>query len=203
MRKLMTVAMGFAAMLLASCAGSTTENNNASVEADVQEKMETILSGIESNDVDAVVATLEETKEKVEELLAEGKIEEAQEYAEQIKAFYEENVEQFEEVVAGSATISELVKTVTSVPTEVEGAVDAATDYVQDKVDAAEDKAAEVKDAIEAAPEAVKDAAEAKAEEVKEEAKAAAEAKVEEGKQAAKDAASKAIEDAANKLFKK
>ena len=124
MRKLMTVAMGFAAMLLASCAGSTTESNNASVEADVQEKMETILSGIESNDVDAVVATLEETKEKVEELLAEGKIEEAQEYAEQIKAFYEENVEQFEEVVAGSATISELVKTVTSVPTEVEGAVD-------------------------------------------------------------------------------
>lgn len=203
MRKLMTVAMGFAAMLLASCAGSTTEGNNASVEADVQEKMETILSGIESNDVDAVVATLEETKEKVEELLAEGKIEEAQEYAEQIKAFYEENVEQFEEVVAGSATISELVKTVTSVPTEVEGAVDAAADYVQDKVDAAEDKAAEVKDAIEAAPEAVKDAAEAKAEEVKEEAKAAAEAKVEEGKQAAKDAASKAIEDAANKLFKK
>ena len=203
MRKLMTVAMGFAAMLLVSCAGSTTESNNASVEADVQEKMETILSGIESNDVDAVVATLEETKEKVEELLAEGKIEEAQEYAEQIKAFYEENVEQFEEVVAGSATISELVKTVTSVPTEVEGAVDAATDYVQDKVDAAEDKAAEVKDAIEAAPEAVKDAAEAKAEEVKEEAKAAAEAKVEEGKQAAKDAASKAIEDAANKLFKK
>jgi uncharacterized protein YaaQ len=73
MRKLMTVAMGFAAMLLASCAGSTTESNNASVEADVQEKMETILSGIESNDVDAVVATLEETKEKVEELLAEGK----------------------------------------------------------------------------------------------------------------------------------
>ena len=72
MRKLMTVAMGFAAMLLASCAGSTTESNNASVEADVQEKMETILSGIESNDVDAVVATLEETKEKVEELLAEG-----------------------------------------------------------------------------------------------------------------------------------
>ena len=203
MRKLMTAAMGFAAMLLVSCAGSTTESNNASVEADVQEKMETILSGIESNDVDAVVATLEETKEKVEELLAEGKIEEAQEYAEQIKAFYEENVEQFEEVVAGSATISELVKTVTSVPTEVEGAVDAATDYVQDKVDAAEDKAAEVKDAIEAAPEAVKDAAEAKAEEVKEEAKAAAEAKVEEGKQAAKDAASKAIEDAANKLFKK
>jgi uncharacterized protein YaaQ len=203
MRKLMTVAMGFAAMLLASCAGSTTENNNASVEADVQEKMETILSGIESNDVDAVVATLEETKEKVEELLAEGKIEEAQEYAEQIKAFYEENVEQFEEVVAGSATISELVKTVTSVPTEVEGAVDAAADYVQDKVDAAEDKAAEVKDAIEAAPEAAKAAAEAKAEEVKEEAKAAAEAKVEEGKQAAKDAASKAIEDAANKLFKK
>ena len=199
----MTVAVGFAAMLLASCAGSTTESNNASVEADVQEKMETILSGIESNDVDAVVATLEETKEKVEELLAEGKIEEAQEYAEQIKAFYEENVEQFEEVVAGSATISELVKTVTSVPTEVEGAVDAATDYVQGKVDAAEDKAAEVKDAIEAAPEAVKDAAEAKAEEVKEEAKAAAEAKVEEGKQAAKDAASKAIEDAANKLFKK
>lgn len=199
----MTAAMGFAAMLLVSCAGSTTESNNASVEADVQEKMETILSGIESNDVDAVVATLEETKEKVEELLAEGKIEEAQEYAEQIKAFYEENVEQFEEVVAGSATISELVKTVTSVPTEVEGAVDAATDYVQDKVDAAEDKAAEVKDAIEAAPEAVKDAAEAKAEEVKEEAKAAAEAKVEEGKQAAKDAASKAIEDAANKLFKK
>lgn len=203
MRKLMTAAMGFAAMLLVSCAGSTTESNNASVEADVQEKMETILSGIESNDVDAVVATLEETKEKVEELLAEGKIEEAQEYAEQIKAFYEENVEQFEEVVAGSATISELVKTVTSVPTEVEGAVDAATDYVQDKVDAAEDKAAEVKDAIEAAPEAVKDAAEAKAEEVKEEAKAAAEAKVEEGKQAAKDAASKAIEDAASKLFKK
>lgn len=203
MRKLMTVAMGFAAMLLASCAGSTTESNNASVEADVQEKMETILSGIESNDVDAVVATLEETKEKVEELLAEGKIEEAQEYAEQIKAFYEENVEQFEEVVAGSATISELVKTVTSVPTEVEGAVDAAADYVQDKVDAAEEKAAEVKDAIEAAPEAVKDAAEAKVEEVKEEAKAAAEAKVEEGKQAAKDAASKAIEDAANKLFKK
>ena len=199
----MTAAMGFAAMLLVSCAGSTTESNNASVEADVQEKMETILSGIESNDVDAVVATLEETKEKVEELLAEGKIEEAQEYAEQIKAFYEENVEQFEEVVAGSATISELVKTVTSVPTEVEGAVDAATDYVQDKVDAAEDKAAEVKDAIEAAPEAVKDAAEAKAEEVKEEAKAAAEAKVEEGKQAAKDAASKAIEDAASKLFKK
>ena len=207
MKKLFVMVCAVAAMALTSCnsgqtnAGADADSTNVEatedIESAVKEEIAGIAESVEAGDQEAIQTKIEAIKAKVQSLIDEGKLEEAQKYAEKFKVFLEENQEK---IAAVSPALGELASTVSSNATGIVSAAAAALDATANGAkDAATDIANEAVDAANAKVDEAKEAVNNKVEETK----AAANAKAQEAVDGAKQKANEAIDKAANDLKSK
>lgn len=198
MKKIIVCAIAFMALTFASCgnkqngnqtpetdsiAAAATDENGGSEAEGLASDLKAALDAKDSKGFSDAVAS---AKQKIDELVKAGKVEEAKAYASKVKQFIDENAETIKQVTNGNATINSIVSTIKALPTDAGSAVDAAGNAV--KSDA------------EHAVEAAKDAAATKAAETKAAAKQKADEAVDNAKQKANDAVDKAASKALNKL---
>jgi len=197
MKKIIVCAMAFMALTFASCGnkqngGQTPETDSiANVAADenggeaeaVASDLKAKLDAKDSKGFSEAVAS---AKQKIDELVKAGKVEEAKAYASKVKQFIDENAETIKQVTNGNETINSIVSTISALPASAGDAVDAAGEAV--KTDA------------ENAVKSAKEAAETKVAETKEAAKQKANDAVENAKQKTNEAVDKAASKALNKL---
>jgi len=198
MKKILVCAMTLMALTFAACGNKQSANvgseDSAAVDttavSGIAEEAEALASDLkaklEANDSKGFNDIVESAKQKIDELVKEGKVEEAKAYASKVKQFVDENAETIKQVTNGNATINSIVDAIKDLPSNAEEAVDAAGNAV--KSDA------------ENAVQSVKDAADTKVKEVKEDTKAKANEAVDNAKKKANDAVDKAASKALNKL---
>lgn len=208
MRKLFVCAIAFAALAMTSCGNKQSGNaaptdsiaDTTVVAADSEEgdavanEMKSKLEAGDANGLNTVVA---QAKAKIDELVKEGKVEEAKAYASKVKQFVDENAETIKQLTGGNETISTIVSTISSLPSSAEDAVNAAGDAVKSDAENAVNAA---KDAAETKVNEAKDAAKQKVDEAKDAAKQKATDEVNKAKQKANDEVNKAANKALNKL---
>lgn len=172
MKKLLIMALALVGLTMASCgnkaksgdaADSAAVDSTEAVATAAEAEVNALGEQLQAGDASAVEKTFTTIKEKYDELVSEGKVEEAAKYASQVKAFIDEHAEEIKNVANGNTTVSGLIDAVTNLPTN-------ATDVANAAAAAVNADASAVKEAVEAAPEAAKEAAKAKVEEVKKEA---------------------------------
>ncbi|MBQ7180587.1 MAG: hypothetical protein IJR87_04765 [Bacteroidaceae bacterium] len=192
MEKFFSLAVLAAVICLSSCGGrtsaDTTEEDSLKIdtvavldEPIAPTTLNKLTEVIQSGDATKVSTLVDQVVGQIQELIADGKVAIAAEYAGKVQEFIEANKEKLQDLNVNTATITELVDKVMALPAEAAEAADAAAVAV--KADAA------------AVKQAVREAAKQKADEVK----TAAEQKVDE----AKAKANEKIEDAANKAIEK
>ena len=192
MKKIFSLAVLAALIGLSSCGGrtsaDTTEEDSLKIDtvAVLDEPVApTVLNKltevVQSGDVAKIGTLVDQVVEHIQDLVADGKISIAAEYAGKVQEFIEVNKEKLQDLNINTATITELVNKVMALPAEAAETADAS--------------AATIKTDAEAVKQAVKEAAKQKADEVK----AAADQKVDE----AKTKANKKMEDAANRAAEK
>lgn len=192
MKKIFSLAVLAALIGLSSCGGrtsaDTTEEDSLKIDtvAVLDEPVApTVLNKltevVQSGDAAKIGALVDQVVEHIQDLVADGKISIAAEYAGKVQEFIEVNKEKLQDLNINTATITELVNKVMALPAEAAETADAS--------------AATIKADAEAVKQAVKEAAKQKADEVK----AAADQKVDE----AKTKANKKMEDAANRAAEK
>ncbi|MCF0203588.1 MAG: hypothetical protein HUK08_09510 [Bacteroidaceae bacterium] len=209
MRKFIFSVMAVAAITFSSCANKTDKAegaDSAQVEvadsaADVAAVVETpegavekMKASLESGDAETVTATIEAAKQKMAQLVNEGKEDELKAYAQKIKDFVTENQETLK--ATGNETLNKVLSGVESL--NVDNIVDTAKGWAANVGDAATAVKNEAEGAVangEAAVEQGKEDLKAKGNEAVEEAKAAANQKVED----AKEAANKKVEEGVKK----
>jgi len=192
MKKIFSLAVLAALIGLSSCGGrtsaDTTEEDSLKIDtvAVLDEPVApTVLNKltevVQSGDAAQIGSLVDQVVEHIQDLVADGKISIAAEYAGKVQEFIEVNKEKLQDLNINTATITELVNKVVALPAEAAETADAS--------------AATIKADAEAVKQAVKEAAKQKADEVK----AAADQKVDE----AKTKANKKMEDAANRAAEK
>lgn len=192
MKKLFSLAALVAVIGFSSCGGRTsadaTEEDSLKIDtvAVLDEPVApTVLNKltevVQSGDATKVGTLVDQVVGQIQDLIADGKVAIAAEYAGKVQDFIEANKEKLQDLNVNTATITELVNKVMALPAEAAETADAT--------------AAAVKADAEAVKQAVKEAAKQKADEVK----AAADQKLDE----AKEKANEKIEDAANKAAEK
>lgn len=192
MKKIFSLAVLAALIGLSSCGGrtsaDTTEEDSLKIDtvAVLDEPVApTVLNKltevVQSGDAAKIGTLVDQVVEHIQDLVADGKISIAAEYAGKVQEFIEVNKEKLQDLNINTATITELVNKVMALPAEAAETADASASTI--KADA------------EAVKQAVKEAAKQKADEVK----AAADQKVDE----AKTKANKKMEDAANRAAEK
>lgn len=192
MKKIFSLAVLAALIGLSSCGGrtsaDTTEEDSLKIDtvAVLDEPVApTVLNKltevVQSGDAAKIGSLVDQVVEHIQDLVADGKISIAAEYAGKVQEFIEVNKEKLQDLNINTATITELVNKVMALPAEAAETADAS--------------AATIKADAEAVKQAVKEAAKQKADEVK----AAADQKVDE----AKTKANKKMEDAANRAAEK
>lgn len=195
MKKVFIFAFAFAAMTFASCGNKQGGNaapvdsvatdsvaivDNSSAEAIASD----LQSKLEANDADGFNQAVEAAKQKIDELVKAGNVEEAKAYASKVKAFVDENAETIKQLTGGEETVTSIVNTINQLPADAESTVKEAGEAV--KADA------------EQAIEDTKAAAKQKVEETKDKAKQKATDEVNK----AKDKANQEVNKAANKALK-
>lgn len=192
MKTIFSLAVLAALIGLSSCGGrtsaDTTEEDSLKIDtvAVLDEPVApTVLNKltevVQSGDAAKIGTLVDQVVEHIQDLVADGKISIAAEYAGKVQEFIEVNKEKLQDLNINTATITELVNKVMALPAEAAETADAS--------------AATIKADAEAVKQAVKEAAKQKADEVK----AAADQKVDE----AKTKANKKMEDAANRAAEK
>ena len=192
MKKIFSLAVLAALIGLSSCGGrtsaDTTEEDSLKIDtvAVLDEPVApTVLNKltevVQSGDAAKIGTLVDQVVEHIQDLVADGKISIAAEYAGKVQEFIEVNKEKLQDLNINTETITELVNKVMALPAEAAETADAS--------------AATIKADAEAVKQAVKEAAKQKADEVK----AAADQKVDE----AKTKANKKMEDAANRAAEK
>ncbi len=218
MKKLFILAA--AVVALASCGNKSGEstnnadstavaNDSAAIAAATEATADSITSVLEqqlaANNGKDVATTLQNAQAYYEQLVKEGKTEEAIAYASKLKAYYEQKKQDIKKVASGNTTIDDLVNGIINLPTDAANTADAAKNAaVSDAasaVNGVKDAAKDVKNAAEAT---VKEGVE-KVKNAPSEAKKKAEEKANEAvsnaKKEAKDQANKAVNNALNKVF--
>ena len=128
MKKLALSIMTFAAISFTSCSNKTSETQTdsdsltevvadsadnsdiSSEDEELEASIDELASALESGDEEDITSTVEEANNKVVELLAEGKLEEAKAYAEAIKKFVIEHKDEF--TATGSSVVASIVSNV-------------------------------------------------------------------------------------------
>lgn len=163
---------------LASCGGKTapsTAGADSTATTTVTTEVDSLTSALETQvkekDPTKLQATLTTVQDKYEELVAEGKTEEAKSYASKIKEFVTAHADDLKGVAKNNKTLSSIVDGIGKLPTNIS---DAAKKVVGGTAAAGEET---VDDATKTATEttdAAEDAADKKTNEVKETVKAKA-----------------------------
>lgn len=135
---------------------------------------------LEAGDAEAVSAALAEAQQKIEALVAEGKVEEAQKVGSAIKEFIETNKEKLAEA---QVSVDNICSTITSLPAAAEACAEAGVEAVKTDAQAVKEGA---EAAANAAVEAGKQKAEAAANQAVEAGKAEANKQIDKGVDAAK-----------------
>lgn len=221
MKKIFILA-AVAALTLSSCGNKTQGGEQAadstevtaadstalsqSTEAKVTELTATLQKALESGDQALISSTLTELSSYYKTLVDEGKLDEAKAYGEQVKQWINDNAETVKSACDNETTISELVNTVKSLPTDASATAEDVAAAIKalpsDVQNAAETKVSEVKEGLKQEAETkvneAKEKAEAKAQEKVDAAKAKAKEKVDGAKAKAKES----INNAADKAIK-
>lgn len=197
MKKVFVCAIAFMALTFTSC-GNKQNGNAAQTDSltdttaiaadgtDAEALANEMKAKLEAKDANGLNEIVTSAKQKIEELVKAGKIEEAKAYASKVKQFVDENAEAIKTVTNGDETISSIVSTISALPSNAENAVEAAGNAVK----------SDAENAVESA----KGAAETKVNEAKEAAKQKATDEVNKAKDKANEKVNKAASDALNKL---
>lgn len=193
--------MAFAALTFTSCGNKQSANTDSadsiadttavatdSAASEAESLASDMQAKLEANDASGFNEIVASAKQKIDELIQEGKVEEAKAYASKVKQFIDDNAETIKQVTNGDETVSSLVNTITSLPSNAEDAVDAAGEAVK----------SDAQNAVNTA----KEAAENKVNEAKEAAKQKANDEVDKAKQKANDEVDKARQKANNEVNK-
>ena len=194
MKKIFVLVAAVAAMTFVSC--GNTSNNNEGVDSTLVEVIEDesadfegmkagLLEQLQAGDASAFQEKLAQVQAYIQELINGGKLEVAQQYAQQLKQFISDNKETIEQLTGNNETISGLIEKIEALPT--------------DALDALKGAASDMEDAAKGAVDDVKDAAADVAKNAKDAATDAANNAVDQ----AKDKAAGAIDDAAEAAKKK
>lgn len=185
MKKLMIMALALVAITMASCGDKTKAGAAAdsvatdSVEAVAEPaEISALAEQLKSGDASAVEKAITTVKQRYDQLVTEGKVEEAAAYASKMKEFIDGHAEEINQITSGNATVSTIVEAVKNLPAAATTTAEGAASAAKADVDAASDK---VKDAVEAAPAKAEEAVKAKAEETKKKAADEVDKKVNEG----------------------
>ena len=160
MRKILLAVMAVAAIGFTSCNNKNAKTDVAIDSTSIVETASTAeLAGIDAenltkdlaekiaaNNPEAVQSIIQQAKDKIAELLAQGDAEAAKAYQAKISAFLTENADKIKAVVGEkNETVNTLISAISAVPTEateaVEGAVDAAKESAEQKVNEAKEEA--------------------------------------------------------------
>lgn len=195
MKKVFIFAITFMALTFASCGNK--QNGNApqtdSVEtdsmatagnADPEAVANDLQTKLEAKDADGFKQAVETAKQKIDEMVKAGKVEEAKAYASKVKTFVDENAETIKQLTGGNETVTSLVNTISAIPANAEATINEAGEAVKADAQQAVDDA--------------KEAAKAKVDEAKDKAKQKATDEVNK----AKDKANKEVNKAAEKALK-
>ncbi len=201
MKKIILFSFVVAALALASCGNKSdanaegSENDSTAVDpTEVIGDMKTMLDANNAEGFNEIVST---TQEKIESLMKEGKVEEAQAYASKLKEFIDENAETIKSVAGNDETVNSIINTISNIPESASESLKEIEGDVKDKIEnAAEDAVEDVKQEIEGAVEDAKQ----KANEAVEDAKQKASDAVDNAVEDAKKKTNNAINDAASKL---
>ncbi|MBQ8657477.1 MAG: hypothetical protein IJ527_10590 [Prevotella sp.] len=155
MKKILVAVMAVAAIVFTSCNGKTDKGNavdstdvaaeltegTAAAIADADALTGKLAEQLKNADPAQVQSILEEAKTKIAELAAQGNADAAAAYKAKIDEFITENAETLKSVAAGNETLSTLVTTITSMPSDAaslaEGAAAVAKESVENKVEEA------------------------------------------------------------------
>ena len=203
MKKLFAMVMAVAAISFASC-GNKTEKAECEDTTACECKCDTckcdpcqcgeqkccgecpvkaLSEKLEAGDAEGVTAALAEAQEKIQALVAEGKVEEAQKVGSALKEFIETNKEKLGEA---QISVESIVSTITGIPAAAEATAEAGVEAVKADAQA-------VKEGAEAAANAAVETGKAKAEQ-------AATQAVEAGKAEANKQIDKGVDAAKKKL---
>ncbi len=189
----------FATMAFVSCGDKTSKSDV--LNDSVMSAMQTML---QENDADGFSAAITQTQLAIEQLVKEGKTEEAQACALQLQEFITNNAESIK-AVAGedNELVNSVIETIASIPEGIKGDLDDLKEEVVDEyVNGVSDAVENAKQqAVDAANQVVEDAKQ-KASDAVEDAKQKINQAVEDAEQQANDAADQAVEDAQNKANK-
>jgi len=157
MRKILLAVMAVAAIGFTSCNNKNAKTDVAIDSTSIVETASTAeLAGIDAenltkdlaekiaaNNPEAVQSIIQQAKDKIAELLAQGDAEAAKAYQAKISAFLTENADKIKAVVGEkNEAVNTLISAISAVPTEaVEGAVDAAKESAEQKVNEAKEEA--------------------------------------------------------------
>lgn len=200
MKKLFIPAIAALCMFAASCGNKTQPNVNPAdtltavpaVEdaSDVESLTSTLDAQLAASDKDGLQATIAAIRETYESYVKNGDMQNATTYATTIKEYLESHADQIKKIAEGDATITDIVSTVTNIPTDAETTVEQAKEYIK--------SLPTVEEAANAAADKAKEAATEKVNDVKNAAAEKANEKVNE----AKEKTSKAVEDTKEKTNK-
>jgi len=177
MKKLLVFAC-VSLLILASC-GNKTKSNVEGVDSlsdsvevvagDVQSMVTDVTSKLTNADPTVVTGALESIKTTYAELVKEGKLEEAKQYASAVQKFVAENSDKLSAAASGNTTVVSLIEGIKNLPTSAETTAEQAAAAVKADAKAAVEgageaaKAAAVEKATQAAAPVVEKAAETKA----------------------------------------
>lgn len=192
MKKVLLLAAVAATMGLTACGGKTeqpVEAVDSVIVDEAAEALDAATTALENGDAEEVQTAIVDLQGKIEALVAEGNVEEAEGYKSRLLQWYKENKEKVDNTVSEGVTIQQLVETVTNLPTTAEDVAKAGVEAAKaDGEKAAEDLNA----AVQQKTNEVVNAAQQKANEKVNEAAQKANAKVNE-----------AVQNAAGKLLGK
>lgn len=207
MKKIIIMAIAAAMVTLTSCSNKNNtnaenaENTEAGIGAETIEAQADSIAGtldtlLQNKDEKGLKATILRVQQVYADLVASGKLEEAKTYASKIQEFLNEHADGLSTLTSDNATITSLINTVKSLPTNAETTAEEAAAAV--KTDAKTLKES-VKTTTDEALNTVKEEAAAKADKAKDEVSK----KVEEKKKEAADKAAEAADKATKKAMEK
>ncbi|MGN1260197.1 MAG: hypothetical protein ACI4UC_03725, partial [Alloprevotella sp.] len=146
MKKILVMAFAMAAMMFSACgnkqAAPVNEADSTAVGTEVETAVEeaqalgeTLAGQLQGMDAEGVKSTIEEVKNKYEELVAAGKTEEANAYASQVQEFINTHAEELQNVTSGNATVVDLIEAVKNLPTNVKNSAAEAASAVKSDVE--------------------------------------------------------------------
>lgn len=208
MKKLFIPVIAAFCMFAASCGNKTQPNVNpedtlTAVPAvddatDLNVLTQTLDEQFANSDKDGLQATIAAIRQTYETFIKNGDVEGATAYAKSVKEYLEGHAEDIKKLASGDATINDIVKTVTNIPTDAETTVEKAQEYLNSLPTAKDVANAAAAQAKEVASEKVNEAKEAVTEKATEAVNKAKEQPAKAVEQS-KEKANKAIDNASKK----